>query len=136
MLTGCQVGAQHSLGCARDKAAPLQEPADALWRIPIDLAAGLGLRFPPNVTAPAVWPQRRREGMDSERRQAPRYPFIADAEVIETASDTKLSAKTSDVSIGGGLLLHPHPSPGTTGGEVGKLSTNPTIPSPRKKGVC
>src|SRR5258708_19468267 len=52
MLTGCQVGAQHSLGCARDKAAPLQEPADALWRIPIDLAAGLGLRFPPNVTAP------------------------------------------------------------------------------------
>src|SRR5258708_39918911 len=104
MLTGCQAGAQHSLGCARDKAAPLQEPADALWRIPIDLAAGSGLRFPPNVTAPAVWPQRRREGMDSERRQAPRYPFIADAEVIETASDTKLSAKTSDVSIGGGLL--------------------------------
>src|SRR5258708_28381999 len=111
MLTGCQVGAQHSLGCARDKAAPLQEPADALWRIPIDLAAGLGLRFPPNVTAPAVWPQRRREGMDSERRQAPRYPFIADAEVIETASDTKLGAKTSDVSICGCLPPHPNTSP-------------------------
>jgi hypothetical protein len=47
MLTGCQVGAQH--------AAPLQEPADALWRIPIDLAAGLGLRFPPNVTAPPLF---------------------------------------------------------------------------------
>jgi PilZ domain-containing protein len=49
--------------------------------------------------------------MDSERRRAPRYPFIADAEVIETASDTKLSAKTSDVSIGGCFLDMLNPSP-------------------------
>jgi hypothetical protein len=49
--------------------------------------------------------------MDSERRRAPRYPFIADAEVIEIASDTKLSAKTSDVSIGGCFLDMLNPSP-------------------------
>jgi PilZ domain len=49
--------------------------------------------------------------MDSERRRAPRYPFIADAEVIETASDTKLSAKTSDLSIGGCFLDMLNPSP-------------------------
>jgi hypothetical protein len=49
--------------------------------------------------------------MDSERRRAPRYPFIADAEVTEIASDTKLSAKTSDVSIGGCFLDMLNPSP-------------------------
>jgi hypothetical protein len=49
--------------------------------------------------------------MDSERRRAPRYPFIADAEVIEIASDTKLSAKTGDVSIGGCFLDMLNPSP-------------------------
>jgi PilZ domain len=49
--------------------------------------------------------------MDSERRRAPRYPFIADAEVIEIASDTKLSAKTGDLSIGGCFLDMLNPSP-------------------------
>ena len=42
--------------------------------------------------------------MDSERRRAPRYPIIADAEITEIASDTKLSAKTSDLSAGGCFL--------------------------------
>src|ERR1700693_3045873 len=42
--------------------------------------------------------------MDSERRRAPRYPFVAEAEVTEIASCTKLSAKTSDVSSGGCFL--------------------------------
>jgi PilZ domain len=42
--------------------------------------------------------------MDSERRRAPRYPIIADAEVTEIASETKLSAKTSDLSVGGCFL--------------------------------
>src|SRR5712664_1311593 len=32
--------------------------------------------------------------MDSGRRQAPRYPFIAEAVVTEISSDTKLIAKT------------------------------------------
>src|SRR6266852_1865428 len=39
--------------------------------------------------------------MGSERRRAPRYPIIADAEVTEIASEAKLSARTSDLSAGG-----------------------------------
>jgi hypothetical protein len=49
--------------------------------------------------------------MDSERRRAPRYQFIADAEVIEIASNTKLNAKTGDLSIGGCYLDMLNPSP-------------------------
>jgi c-di-GMP-binding flagellar brake protein YcgR len=49
--------------------------------------------------------------MDHERRRAPRYAFIADAEVTEIASETKLSAKTSDLSAGGCFLDMPNPSP-------------------------
>jgi len=49
--------------------------------------------------------------MDSERRRAPRYPFIADAAVIEIWSDTKLVAKTSDLSIGGCFLDMLNPTP-------------------------
>jgi len=49
--------------------------------------------------------------MDSERRRTPRYPIIADAEVIEIASDTELSAKTSDLSAGGCFLDMLNPSP-------------------------
>jgi hypothetical protein len=49
--------------------------------------------------------------MDSERRRSPRFPFIADAEVIEIASDTKFKAKTSDLSFGGCFLDMLNPSP-------------------------
>lgn len=49
--------------------------------------------------------------MESERRRHPRFPVIADAEVIEIASDTKLSAKTSDLSAGGCFLDMLNPSP-------------------------
>ena len=49
--------------------------------------------------------------MDSERRRHPRFAIIADAEVIEIASDTKLSAKTSDLSAGGCFLDMLNPSP-------------------------
>jgi hypothetical protein len=49
--------------------------------------------------------------MDSERRRAPRYPIIADAEVTEIATETKLSAKTSDLSLGGCFLDTLNPSP-------------------------
>jgi PilZ domain len=49
--------------------------------------------------------------MDTERRHAPRYPFIAEAEVIEISSDTKLVAKTSDLSIGGCFLDMLNPTP-------------------------
>ena len=49
--------------------------------------------------------------MNSERRGALRYPFIAEAEVTETASSTKLSARTSDLSSGGCFLDMLNPSP-------------------------
>ena len=49
--------------------------------------------------------------MDSERRRAPRYPIIADAEITEIVSDTKLSARTSDLSVGGCFLDMLNPSP-------------------------
>ena len=49
--------------------------------------------------------------MDSERRHAPRYPFIAEAEVTEISSDTKLVAQTSDLSIGGCFLDMLNPTP-------------------------
>jgi hypothetical protein len=49
--------------------------------------------------------------MDSERRRAPRYPIIADAEVTEIVSETSLSARTSDLSAGGCFLDTLNPSP-------------------------
>jgi hypothetical protein len=49
--------------------------------------------------------------MDSERRRAPRYQFIADAEVTEIASGMKFSAETGDLSIGGCFLDMLNPSP-------------------------
>jgi len=48
---------------------------------------------------------------NSERRRAPRYPIIADAEITEIVSDTKLSARTSDLSVGGCFLVMLNPSP-------------------------
>src|SRR6266404_3230401 len=49
--------------------------------------------------------------MGSERRRAPRYPIIAHAEITEIASETKLSARTSDLSAGGCFLDMINPSP-------------------------
>jgi hypothetical protein len=46
-----------------------------------------------------------------ERRRTPRYPFIAEAEVTETASSTKLKARISDLGIGGCFLDMLNPSP-------------------------
>ncbi len=54
---------------------------------------------------PPGWsPQASQEGKGSERRRSPRYPFIAEAEVTEIASDTKLNAKTSDLGTSGCFL--------------------------------
>src|SRR3989441_12501136 len=49
--------------------------------------------------------------MESERRRHPRFAIIADAEVTEITSGTKLSAKTSDLSVGGCFLDMLNPSP-------------------------
>jgi hypothetical protein len=52
--------------------------------------------------------------MSSERRRAPRYQFIADAEVTDVESGAKSKVKTGDLSIGGCFLrvLNP-PAEGT-----------------------
>ena len=49
--------------------------------------------------------------MESERRRSPRYRFIAEAEIVEIENDTKLIARTNDVSIGGCFLDTLNPSP-------------------------
>jgi hypothetical protein len=42
--------------------------------------------------------------MDQERRQAPRFPFIASAEVLEENAGTRLAARISDISATGCYL--------------------------------
>jgi hypothetical protein len=63
--------------------------------------------------------------MGSERRRAPRYQFIADAEVTEIASSTKLNAKTGDLSLGGCFLDMLNPPPEGTEIRV-KISVSST----------
>ena len=49
--------------------------------------------------------------MDSERRRSARYRFIADTEITEIASNTRLGGRTSDLSMGGCFLDMVNPSP-------------------------
>lgn len=42
--------------------------------------------------------------MTAERRLAPRYQFVAYAEVVEIATGTRMRARTGDLSIGGCFL--------------------------------
>ncbi len=49
--------------------------------------------------------------MQSERRRAPRYGFIAAAEVVEVQSETRLRARTSDLSLYGCYLDMLNPLP-------------------------
>src|SRR5438477_6881818 len=39
--------------------------------------------------------------MDQERRRAPRFPFIASAEVLSVSAGTRLVARISDISASG-----------------------------------
>jgi hypothetical protein len=39
--------------------------------------------------------------MDQERRRAPRFPFIASAEVLSESAGTRLAARISDISATG-----------------------------------
>src|SRR5258708_40061761 len=74
--------------------------------------------------------------MDSERRQAPRYPFIAEAEVTEISSDTKLVATTSDLSISGCFLGMLNPSPqGSHGRSRQNLPRKHHIHGPRQSHI-
>ena len=43
--------------------------------------------------------------MESERRQSPRYPFLAAAELIESTSGARLEAATSDLGSDGCYLI-------------------------------
>jgi len=65
--------------------------------------------------------------MERERRRAPRYPFIADAELVEIESGTKLKARTGDLSIGGCFLETLNPSPEGTQVQVTILQGNTTF---------
>lgn len=52
--------------------------------------------------------------MTQEKRQAPRYPLIASAEVTDLQTETRLSARTSDLSLGGCYLDMPNSLPAGT----------------------
>lgn len=49
--------------------------------------------------------------MDHERRQSPRYPFHAEAEVTEEESKAKLTAKVSELSVNGCYVDMVNPLP-------------------------
>ena len=49
--------------------------------------------------------------MGVERRRSPRYRFVADVEITEIASNTRLGGRTSDLSMGGCFLDMVNPSP-------------------------
>lgn len=49
--------------------------------------------------------------MGSERRRFPRYPFVADTEITEVASNIRLGGRTSDLSVGGCFLDMVNPLP-------------------------
>jgi hypothetical protein len=50
------------------------------------------------------------KNMDFERRRAPRYQFIANAEVVEGGFGSRFEVKTGDLSIGGCFVSMPRPS--------------------------
>ena len=49
--------------------------------------------------------------MDVERRRAPRYRLVAEAEIVEWRSGAKIAARTSEVSLFGCFLNSQHSFP-------------------------
>lgn len=49
--------------------------------------------------------------MDGDRRQFPRFPFVADVEILTVESKTKLRARMSDLSLDGCYLDTLNPPP-------------------------
>jgi hypothetical protein len=49
--------------------------------------------------------------VEQERRQVPRYPFIANAELVEERSDTRIATRVSELSVGGCYLDMMNPLP-------------------------
>ena len=53
--------------------------------------------------------------MSSERRRSPRYPFYASAQITELQTQTRLTARTSELSLHGCYMDMVNPLPlGTT----------------------
>ena len=91
-----------------------------------------------NFDLPPGWsPQASQKEKDSERRRSPRYPFIAEAEVTEIASDTKLNAKTSDLGTSGCFLdMLNLSSPDYRGWVPESLMQGPHLRCPWQSGFC
>lgn len=56
-------------------------------------------------------PPKGPEAATAERRDAPRYPFICPAELMDLGGDTRISARTADLSLHGCYIdtLNPFP---------------------------
>ena len=65
--------------------------------------------------------------MGSERRRAPRYQFVAEADVVEIQSGAKLKAKTGDLGSGGCFLDMLNTSPEGTEVQVTIVRENGTF---------
>jgi hypothetical protein len=52
--------------------------------------------------------------LEQERRRSPRYPFIATAELVETASDTRMVSRVSELGLHGCYLDMMNPFPKDT----------------------
>jgi hypothetical protein len=49
--------------------------------------------------------------VEQERRRSPRYPFVATAELVEQASDTRMSSRVSELGLHGCYLDMMNPFP-------------------------
>ena len=52
--------------------------------------------------------------MEQERRRSPRYPFIATAELVEQASETRMVSRVSELGLHGCYLDMMNPFPKDT----------------------
>ncbi len=70
-----------------------------------------GLAVSDDASKPTSLPASLSGLSNSERREAPRHPFIASAEEIDLASGARLSARVSELSLKGCYLdtLNPFP---------------------------
>jgi len=70
-----------------------------------------GLKMPDDSSKPTSLPASPSGLSNSERREAPRHPFIASAEETDLASGARLLARVSELSLKGCYLdtLNPFP---------------------------
>jgi|SRR5690242_5144141 len=68
-------------------------------------------------------PPKGPEAAAAERRDAPRYPFICPAELMDLGGDTRISARTAELSLHGCYIDTLNPFPQDTGVRL-QLSKN------------